>query len=375
MKKLILLIMACFCLMGAHAAYLRNVPMTLTQPDGTVLHCFASGDEYFNYLHDDNGYTIIQHPQTGFYVYADKRDGKLVATEFVAGKVDPASKNLQPFNLISPEEWMAKRNAWREKENNRDDLPNHGTLNNISIFIRFSDDAEFTNSYSDIDDMFNNVSEGAVSMRSYFRAASYGSIEIPTTFYPGHSGDVIVSYQDTYPRSYFEPYNSSTNPNGYQGDDDRTEREFSLLQRAVNYINANYPVPTSLNIDYDNDGYVDNVCFIVRGGVGAWSSLLWPHKWSLYGKNVYINGKRVWTFNFQLADATDYFNTSTMCHEMNHSLGAPDLYHYSYSGPDAVGIWDLMHANATPPQHCGAYMKMKYGHWVDEIPEITQAGT
>ena len=61
---------------------------------------------------------------------------------------------------------------------------------------------------------------------------------------------------------------------------------------------------------------------------------------------------------------------------MNHSLGAPDLYHY-YNGTNVspVGSWDLMESNATPPQHCGAYMKMKYGHWVDEIPEITQAGT
>ena len=377
MKRLFILLIACFYFINAHAAYLRNIPTTVNQPDGTVLHCYASGDEFFNYLHDENGFTIMQHPQTGFYVYADKQDNKLVATDFVAGRVDPASKNLSPFNLISPEEWMARRNAWQEREKrdiNRDALPNHGTLNNISIFIRFSDDAEFTNSYSDIDNMFNDVSENAVSMRSYFRAASYGAIEIPTTFYPGHNGDVIVSYQDTYPRSYFQPYNASTNPNGYQ-DDERAEREFSLLQRAVNYINANYPIPTNLNIDYDNDGYVDNVCFIVRGTTGEWSSLLWPHKWSLYGKNVYINGKRVWTFNFQLADATGYFNTSTMCHEMNHSLGAPDLYHYSYTGPDAVGGWDLMHHNATPPQHCGAYMKMKYGHWVDQIPEITQAGT
>ncbi len=370
--------MACFCLIGAHAAYLKNVPMTLTQPDGSVLYCYASGDEFFNYLHDADGFTIMQHPQTGFYVYADKRDGELVATEFVAGRVDPASKNLKPFNLISPQEWMTRRRAWLEYDSpvvNRDGLPNHGTLNNISIFIRFSDDTEFTNSYTDIDNMFNDVSENAISMRSYFRAASYGAIEIPTTFYPGHNGDVIVSYQDTYPRSYFQPYNASTNTNGYNGDDERTEREFSLLERAVNYINANYPIPTDLNIDYDNDELVDNVCFIVRGGVGEWSSLLWPHKWSLYGKKVYINGKRVWTFNFQLADATGYFNTSTMCHEMNHSLGAPDLYHYSYTGPDAVGIWDLMHNNTMPPQHCGAYMKMKYGHWIDEIPEITQAGT
>ena len=369
--------MACFSLMVAHAAYLKDVPKTLTQPDGTVLHCYASGDEYFNYLHDENGFTIMQHPETGFYVYADKRDGKLVATEFVAGRVDPASKNLKPFNLISPQEWMARRKAWQEKETliNRDGLPNHGTLNNISIFIRFSDDDEFTNTYSSIDNMFNDETENAISLRTYFRAASYGAIEIPTYFYPGHNGETIISYQDTYPRSYFQPYDATTNTNGYEGDDDRREREFSLLERAVNYINANYPVPTNLNIDYNNDGYVDNVCFIVRGDTGAWSSLLWPHKWSLYDRTVRINGKRVYTFNFQLADATSYFNTSVMCHEMNHSLGAPDLYHYYYGeNISPVGRWDLMENNAMPPQHCGAYMKMKYGHWIDEIPEITQAG-
>ena len=381
MKRIIafwfILLITCFGCVNVRAAYLRNIPVTVTQPDGTVLHCFASGDEFFNYLHDGNGYTIIQHPQTGYYVYAEKQDGSLVATEFIAGRQDPASKGLQPYALISPQEWMARRKAWdvpEECPQNRDYTPNHGTLNNISIFIRFSDDGQFTNSYSSIDNMFNDVSEGAVSMRSYFRSASYGAIEIPTTFYPGHNGESIISYQDNYPRSYFQPYNPSTNTNGYQNEGERTNREFSLLQRAVNYVNANFPVPTNLNIDYDSDGYADNVCFIVKGDVGDWSSMLWPHKWTLYDRTVNINGKRVWTYNFQLADASGYFNTSTMCHEMNHSLGAPDLYHYSYSGPDPVGPWDLMDGNAMPPQHCGAYMKMKYGHWIEEIPEITQSG-
>lgn len=369
--------MVCFCILHAEAAYLRNITVTITQPDGSILQCFASGDEFFNYLHDSNGYTIIQHPKTGFYVYAENRNGKLMATEFVAGRQDPASKGLQPFALISPEEWLARRRAWDvpdPRPQNRAYNPNHGTLNNIAIFIRFSDDLELTNTYSSIDNMFNDVSENAISLKSYFRAASYGAIEIPTTFYPGHNGETIVSYQDTYPRNYFEPYNESTNPNGYR-DEERAEREFSLLERAVNYINENYPIPSDLDIDNDQDNYVDNVCFIVKGGVGAWSSLLWPHKWALQDRYVYINGKRVWTFNFQLADATDYFNTSTMCHEMNHSLGAPDLYHY-YNGTNIspVGGWDLMENNATPPQHCGAYMKMKYGHWIDDIPEIKQAG-
>ena len=377
MKKLaVLLLLAFGYLLTAHAAYLRNIPVTVTQPDGTVLHCFASGDEYFNYLHDDNGFTIMQHPKTGYYVYAEKRNGQLVASDIVVGTYDPASKGLEPYALISPEEWMARRRAWEAMDHrpkDKDYNPNHGTLNNIAIFIRFSDDGPFTNTFSSIDNMFNNVSENAVSMRSYFRSASYGSIEIPTSFYPGHDGETIISYQDIYPRSYYQPYNVVTNPNGYV-EDQRAEREFGLLARAVNYVNENYPIPSDMDIDYDDDDYVDNVCFIVKGDVGGWSDLLWPHKWGLYGEQVYIHGKRVMTFNFQLADATSYFNTSTMCHEMNHSLGAPDLYHYSYSGPTAIGIWDLMDGNTNPPQHCGAYMKMKYGHWIDDIPEITQAG-
>ncbi|MCQ2262550.1 MAG: M6 family metalloprotease domain-containing protein [Bacteroidales bacterium] len=356
--------------------------MTLVQPNGDTLHCFASGDEFFNYLHDAEGFTIIQHPETGFYVYAEKRDGKLVATDFVAGKVRPTSKGLEPYALISPEEWMARRKAWEvpnDKPRQRTRETNHGTLNNIVIFIRFSDDSEFTNTYSSIDNMFNAEGEDAVSMKNYFEKASYGAIDIPTTFYPGHNGNTIISYQDTQKRKYFQPYNKTSNPIGYQGGDDGSERmsrEHALLKRAVDYVNANYPIPSNLNIDYDNDGYVDNVCFIVRGGVGAWSSLLWPHQWSLSNENAYINGKRVWTFNFQLADATNYFNTSTMCHEMNHSLGAPDLYHYYY-GKDIrpAGGWDLMEQNAMPPQHCGAYMKWRYSNWIDEIPEITEPGT
>ena len=62
----------------------------------------------------------------------------------------------------------------------------------------------------------------------------------------------------------------------------------------------------------DNDGYVDNICFIVKGTYTGWNDLLWPHKWSLYDRNVYINGKRVYTFNLQLeGSGSHYFSTST----------------------------------------------------------------
>ena len=166
------------------------------------------------------------------------------------------------------------------------------------------------------------------------------------------------------------PYDPYTNPLGYQ-EGETAEREFSMLERAI-YDIADQ-VPDTLDLDYNGDGNVDNVVFVIKGEPGEWASLLWPHRWCIFDREVMLNGLRVYDFNLQL-EIGDYFNVSTLCHEMNHSLGAPDLYHYS-TGIDAVGSWDLMCSNASPPQHMGTYMKYKYGNWIDEIPEITEYGT
>ena len=44
------------------SAYIDKFPVEIKQPDGTVLNLFVSGDEFYNWLHDDIGYTIIQNP-------------------------------------------------------------------------------------------------------------------------------------------------------------------------------------------------------------------------------------------------------------------------------------------------------------------------
>ena len=51
-------------------AYLENIPVELTQPNGTIINCLTSGDEYYHYLHDNSGYTILQNQEDGFYYYA-----------------------------------------------------------------------------------------------------------------------------------------------------------------------------------------------------------------------------------------------------------------------------------------------------------------
>ena len=80
-----------------------NEPTTITQPDGTIIECLASGDEYYGRLHDEDGYTIIQNMETGYYCYAIVEEGDLIASEYVVGTVSPKSVNLKPNANLSPE--------------------------------------------------------------------------------------------------------------------------------------------------------------------------------------------------------------------------------------------------------------------------------
>lgn len=373
MKKIIFILFWSLLFMPmTYAAYFENVPQTRVQPNGDTLHCFATGDEYFHRLHDADGYTIVLDPATGYYVYADKVSDELVPTTYIAGRTNPAEVGLTPGLSISARQWYERRARWNEparaRSTTRDVEINHGHINNIVIFLRFADDDEFSTPLSNVERLFNDSTPGFSSMYNYFQAATYHQLAITSTFYPTQSGTTIVSYQDSYPRSYFEPY-SSANPNGY-GDGEQATREHQLLARVVSAVEDQ--IPEELDIDYDDDGYVDNVVFVVYGSAGGWNDLLWPHKWALYTENVTIHGHRIWEYNLQLSS----FGASVLCHEMNHTLGAPDLYHY-YEGENltAVGTWDLMHNNTEPPQHMGAYMKYKYGHWIDNIPELTECGT
>ena len=49
-----------FCSNFLFSAYLKNIPVELIQPDGSKINCLTSGDEFYNYLHDKNDFTIIR---------------------------------------------------------------------------------------------------------------------------------------------------------------------------------------------------------------------------------------------------------------------------------------------------------------------------
>lgn len=352
------------------AAPLKNMEVRLTQPDGQEIHCFASGDEFYNYLHDADGFTIVKG-QGGYYVYAVyDAEGNVVPSTYKVSEVNPAEVGLQPYVKISAQEYYARRYEF-EKHIKQPAAPkdreiNHGVYNNLVVFIRFAGDTYHSTPFSVADSMFNASNYGSISLHNYYHRASYNQLDLWSYFYPEPDGETILSYEDINPKQYYQPYDPVSNPIGYLNED-RAEREFSLLERAIEYVED--MVSDEIDFDYNDDGMVDNVVFVVKGETGEWNSLLWPHRWSIWDRYVGLGDLQVYDFNFQL-EVGGYFTVGTLCHEMSHSLSAPDLYHYE-SGIDPVGAWDLMDGTTNPPQQMGAYMKYKYGHWVNDIPDIT----
>ena len=350
----------------SYAHYINDIEVHLNQPDGTSIICYSAGNHFYVRLYDENNFTIVQSKTDGFYYYATMIDDQLLPSKFLASEALPYGSGIKPGLQISRDNYidrMSKKSGGRGR-----DAPTIGTINNINIFIRFADEEEFTTPRSVMDEPFNKAEGPSIS--HYYDEVSYSQLEIITHHFPQCEMNTNLSFQDQFPRSYYQPYNAQTNPNGYT-ESNSTIREHTLLKNAIEFISQE--IPLSLDIDGNNDGYVDNVTFLVSGSPDGWSDLLWPHRWSLYSFDVWINGSIVDAYNLNLATG-GYFTVGTLCHEFFHSLGAPDLYHYTDTGsPTSTGAWDVMDASSDIPQYMGAWMKHKYGNWID-CPTINQLG-
>lgn len=358
-----------------YAAPLENIPIKISQPDGEEIWCYTSGDEFYHWIHDSNGNMIIKDSISNYYCYRTMRSDSLVVVHNSPKSCLPYVKYFHDINDVR------KRNI--QMYNQTKNIPyayvpsrtgGPRTINNLVIFIRFADQDEFdTNTISTIYTRHNDSVINANSMKQYYWESSYHQIVVNSSFYP--IGTSVYSYQDIYPRAYYCPY-SIDNPIGYSSiGNARRDREDSLLVRAITAVQNQ--IPMTLDIDTDNNGYIDNICFIIKGETTAWNTLLWPHKWSLWQYKT-INGKRVYNYNIQLSDYVISHGVGVLCHEFGHSLGLPDLYH---GYPDSagykwhpVGDWDIMATTTYYPQQTSGYMKNTYLHWINTIPQITRSG-
>ena len=61
----------------------KSGAVKVQQPDGSYVSIVLRGDEWLNFNTTTDGYSVVKNNQ-GFYVYAEKQDGQLKATQMVA---------------------------------------------------------------------------------------------------------------------------------------------------------------------------------------------------------------------------------------------------------------------------------------------------
>lgn len=352
-----------------NGTYTFNRTMTLS--DGTVAEFFESGDEYFKYNHDADGYLLIRDNESGTLEYAVSDNGRPVSSGV---SFNASAREIDSVPKMVADEVDLENNPDLLISYETDDMQEvvieplfgsgaTGTVVNLVIFITFAD-VNFSPG-TDVLTMLNGTSN---SLNSYYRAMSNNTIDIKSIT-PSENSAIYV-YKDSQKRSYYNTDGSN-----------RQSREATLLTNAVASANEHFSDLASYDLDVNNDSYLDSLSFIIGGSSSeTWGSLLWPHSWNLdtidglgystvKGKNGDV---KVGNYSFNFIEA---LNTGVVCHEMGHVLGAPDLYHYNYDFVP-VGQWDLMQFNTDTPQYMLTYMRDKYvgGIGASQIVDITQNG-
>lgn len=371
MKRLLLMLIVLSLLLPLFANLVENKPIEYTQPDGTKLSLFLSGDEYYHRVHDEKGFTILRSPKTGFAVYA-VQDGKSIqASDYAVGSIDPASLGITPNLMKYDPELESRINEQQNQRTEGTRASSTGNLKNVVCFVRFSDQTEFatSNNYNLYNNMYNSTDQQ--SLKDYYDEISNSQLNITSYLRPVSAGNVI-SLQSSHPRGYFEPFDLFNNPGGYLDDASKALREWQLVNELLPSLNN--LLDDSINLDGDSDGNVDGLTLIIRGSSGVWGNLLWPHFYPSAINAGTLNGKSVWNWILQFENS---INPSVICHETGHLIGAPDLYHYTGDLPwhdiHPAWKWDLMESDNA--QYWLTYTKFKYGNWFGSIPEIVPSST
>jgi len=380
MKKAFLLtITLLFTTLFSYGAYLKDYQVVLTQPDGSTINCLATGDEFYNFLHTKEGY-VIKQAEDGYYYFAEKINQEIKSTQYRVSKYNPNDLKLEKW--IMPDESVIREKV-AEHYRQRDiemskkglqipttQIAKSGEVNNLVIFITFYDQEEYSDKISNYDNMFNNDED--VSLKTFYKAASYEKLDVTTYFCP-EAKDNVISIMFYEERGYFLPYNATSNPIGYKSEDESRKREKELLDYTIEVANEEFTA--NVNFDSDKDGNIDNIVFMIKGGAIPGNSILWPHRYWYFG-NKSFKGKKVYDYNVMLSDLakSTFYGVGTLCHEFFHTIGSPDLYHYSYDNFEPTGKWDLMETTANPPQFMCNFLKYQYTNWISSVPEITKDG-
>lgn len=327
-------------------------PCVVTQPDGTQFTLCLVGDEFLHFNTTVDGYSVVKDA-AGYYVYAQKQDGELVATSVIAR--DPASRSESDNQYLSGiEKYIAPdmsdeaselRSSLKSMTSARPKLHGYGDIDldkfrGLVILVYFND-LEFCR--DDALEIFTNM----VCEKDYAGVPS----ATDSTSIIEYGGSVRDYYYEN-SAGQFDPTFDVVGP---------VKIDYSVLDangtsKGSTFAKAACRAADSLvdfsNYDTDGDGTVDMVYFIYAGNgsnyTGNDSGYIWPHASSM--SNLTLDGVKLSRY----ACSVELYGTTsstldgigTICHEFSHVLGLDDLYDtdYASSGGTSVhpGYWSVM---------------------------------
>ncbi|MCM1495532.1 MAG: DUF4214 domain-containing protein [Bacteroides sp.] len=250
---------------------------------------------------------------------------------------------------------------------------------NLVLFISFSDtETDYWNleEYEghsklrgeEIYDLYNVTESGmgTLSVKDYFSLVSCGKFEIENIM-PQMTGEQHTIVPITLDKNT-EYYNSGG--------------EYSLLKEAAEQLNQNGEwlgkLPATL--DYDGNGFIDNVTFLVASPETDRDTNFYSHKADAAGYGISINGTRMNCYNIinygRLHSVSG--GAGVAAHEFLHVLGPLDTYKICVDGTGTcgegpVGCWDIMAECSYRVQYPLAHTRQELG-WID-IEEAPVSGT
>ena len=332
MKKIFLTLFLMFAgITATYAVIAYNQPITVTQPDGTVLTIRVHGDEFLHWTTCGN--SLVAKGADGYWRYAtfnadgiSSAQGARVQSNMVGdgSKVTPPPAAIEKAKQKRAS--MNKRSVNKAPSVSKVDGPplSTGEKHFLILLIEFADKSFSTsidgypgeyNAHDHFSNMLNSdnftYNGASGSVKKYYNDVSFGNFKPVFDVY----GPIRVTNSSLY----------------YAMNDDYYT--FQAVQEACQELDGEIDFTQYCNEDSQ---VVDNVFFFFPGNnraEGGGDDTIWPHAFRL-PEPLELDGVYVYkygcTSEFRGAEGQELAGIGTFCHEFGHVIGLPDFYDIDY---------------------------------------------
>lgn len=333
----------------------------LTQPNGTEISAYLFGDERINWVESEDNYTLMYN-KAGYLEYAiTDKNGDITPSGIIAK--EQAERSVLDNNFLST---VSKKLRYSDVQikamleissmlDNSKNAPVEGLTTGIRkllvILVQYSD-VHFTYTRQQFENLFNQVGYSTGSVRDYFRANSYGKLDLECT--------IVGPYTLAQTQAFYGAHSG-------------TQNDVNAKQMIIDACNAADAVVDFNTFDNDGNLTVDGVHVVYAGRGehnGGGNNAIWAHRGKL-SPTLVLDGVKIIDYSCacEKSSSNSMSGIGVHSHEFGHVLGLPDYYDTDYADhgiSKTFGNFEIMDGGAynnnekTPPLY-NAYSKVLLG--------------